>query len=270
MEYLVFALLERVRPGNWEKYRGLFQALRFRYPIVVVNRKHRGRAKRKIVVFLKRHEDLWLKMYEILGWKLVERCEMGLSEFKAMYEGFKRLLEAMREFDSLFSSLPNWLCESLRPVVALGELSVDKALAFLDSIEKTFREYMETPKALINAKNAKTRFQRLIRTSTIAALAIRGTDRRALRREVASIIEAILSKGVVPVDYSYNYIIVARKRLVVRGRRRNWLSALGYDPIDVLRGLEARPARVLLSHEKIEIVFEERDIGWGLSVIEKT
>ncbi len=266
MEYLVFALLERVRPGDWARYRGLFQTLRFRYPIVVINKKYRGRVKGKIVAFLKRHEDVWLKAYELLGWKVVERYEMGLDEFRSKYEGLKKFLETIKGFDNL----PNWLSESLKPMIALGDLPLDKAFAFLDSIEKTFKEYMEAPKALVDAKAAKTRFQRLLRTSTIAALAIRGTDKKALKKEITRILGIMLSRGIVPVDYSYNYIIVAKKRLTVRGHRKNWLSTLEYDPIDVLKGLEARPAIVFLPQEKIkELVFEERDLGWGLSVFER-
>lgn len=221
---LVVTLLEKSSPYPRKyNYNRLFNMLRFRYPIAVLESS--GAMKR--VVFLKRHRGLWMSFYELTGWKSMDEYEVDMKDFMESHP------------DSLF------------PV----------------RVEVAMKEYATVPAILRGEKvYYETRFHELLKSSEIMALAVRGTCREVLLREVTRILKSLLYKGVVPVDYSYNYIIVVRKKL----NGKWWLSAFGYDPINVLKWLESRPAIVLLTQEKIErIVFENRDIGWGLNVIEK-
>ena len=97
-----------------------------------------------------------------------------------------------------------------------------------------------------------TRFHELLRTSTVYVFSFKAS--------VESVLEMFLERGVVPIDYSDRYVVVARRPL---GGGRWWLSALGFDPLHVLRvaaaelGGEYKPAS--------RLVFEDRRIGWGLA-----
>ena len=256
-EVVVFALLERVSPGDWERYRGLFQTLRYSFPIVVVNRKHKGRVRRKIIAFLKRHEVLWTSMYELLGWKVVERYEMGMEELRKQLEGLRKFLETLKGLEDL----PEWLSESLKPGITLGDLPLDKAVEFMELVEKRFREYMEAPKAIADAGAARTRFHKLLRTSKISALVIGIGGKNEQLKRVGERIYELLEKGIAPIDYSYNAIIVAKKSYRYRGVEKTWRSSLGLDPEKVLKDLETR-YEIVVPDVKLE--FEKRDVGWGL------
>jgi len=217
---------------------------------------------------LKRHEDLWIQALSLLGWKMIERYEVPLDKFKRIYEKLKEIVDLIDDLKKEYT-FPSWLSEELKPVIGLGMLTLDKIMNFIENINRRFEEYMLAPKAMVDPKEAKTGFLTRLRRSVVTALAIRGTDKEKLREVIRSNLYIILSRGVMPIDYSYNYIIIAKKSYRYRGSERIWLSYLGYDPIEVLRGLEERPAIVMLEPEKIELIFEKRDIGWGLSVVEK-
>jgi len=223
VKLVVLRLVRHYRHGRY--YGRLFNMLRSRYPVCVVESSPEG----KTVALLERHKDIWVTFYRLAGWKPVDEYKMCVEEFTEAYPG-KHL--------------------------------------FHTTVQATLHEYTRVPEVLGGTVGAvwETRFHKLLRTSEILALALRGTWREALLREVGGVLQSLLFRGVVPVDYSYNYVIVARRRL----GNRWWLSAFNYDPFTVLKRLEARPARVLLTHERIEkIVFEERDVGWGLTVVER-
>lgn len=182
----------------------------------------------KRVVFLKRHWDLWATVFRVFGWKVVETRSMGLGEFEEMFG--------------------------------------DRWYWFPGLVKATAEEYRGVPKALSDPSCRVTRFHKLLASADLFALAIRGSWEEALRRELGKVLEWMVWRGVVPVDYSLSHVIVARR--LYRGGW--WLSTLGYDPLRVLRELEARPAKVVLSRERIDrLEFEERNVGWGLKVVER-
>ena len=266
-EILVFTLLKRVSRGVWARYRGMFQSLRYSFPIVVVNRKSKGRVNRKIVVFLKRHEHIWINMYKLLGWEVAERYEMGLHEFEEMLEDITRVLEVLKQTEVLkrVENFPPWLAEGFKLTVCLTMLSYDEALKFLETIRGKFKEYMEIPLSMKAPRKGETRLHKFLRTSTIATLIIRGTYKEGMLRYINDYLYELLSDGVVPVDYSYDSIIVAKKIYRHKGSERIWRSTLNLDPIEVLRGFESVYFAYVFDVKELE--FEKRDVGWGLKAI---
>jgi len=259
-EVLVFVQLKRVSGGSWARYRGLFQSLRYSFPIVVVNKKSKGRVNKKIVAFLKRHEHVLINMYKLLGWEVVERYEMSLSEFEEYLEGLRKALEVQKKLENL----PPWLAEHLKPTVSLGMLSYDEALKFFEAVRKKFREYAEVPLSMKAPRKGETRLHKFLRTSSVAVLVVSGTYREELLKRVSEYMYELLHQGIVPVDYSYNSIIVAKKVYRYKGSERIWRSAHNLDPIKVLEGFASR-YDVVANVRELE--FEKRDVGWGLKAI---
>lgn len=256
-ETVVIALLERVGPGNWARYRGLFMTLRARFPIVVVNKKAKGRVNRKIVAYLKRHEAVWENMYMLLGWRIVERYEVGMEKLKRWCDELRKLLEALKELEGL----PQWLREFVKPTISLGGLSLDEVASFMETVEKRFAEYMATPEILSGIRPVTTRFHKLLRSSKISALVIRFGDRNEMYKRIRQRLYELLERGVAPIDYSYNAIVIAKKIVRYRGIERVWNSSMNLDPEDVIKGFETRYEIVVRG---VGLEFEKRDVGWGL------
>jgi len=264
-EVLVFALLERVSRGAWAKYRGVFQSLRYSFPIVIITKKSKGRVNEKVIVFLKRHEHVWINMYKLLGWEVAEKYEMNLHKFKKMFD-LGRVLEALKRAENEnFEDMPPRLAKYLKPLrISRGALSYDEALEFFETIKKKFKEYMEIPLSIKAPRRDETRLHKLLRTSSKAVLVISGTYREELLKRINDYMYELLSRGVTPVDYSYNSIIVAKKVYRYRGSERIWRSPLNLDPIEVLKGFASRYVVVT---DVRELEFEKRDVGWGLKAI---
>jgi len=266
-ETIVFVALERESPGDWARYRGLFQSLRHRYPVMVLNKKSKGRVKEKIVAFLKRHEAVWMNMYRLLGWKVAEinelgqkiakRYEMPIEELRKLCEELKKLQEALKSFEKI----PEWLAEHVKPRLFLGDLALDKLLGFFELVEKKFVEYAETPKAFVDRKAARTSFHNHLRASRLLALVITAGSRDGQYNEIRKLLYEVLRMGVVPLDYSYDSIIVAKRVYRRRGVEKFWGSTT-LDPEYVLKRLEARPYYAVVECKGID--FEKRDVGWGL------
>lgn len=273
---MVFALLSRGGAGDWRRYGRLFNMLRALYPLVMARMyKRRGRVGRKVAVFLKRHEDLWLSFFDLAGWRAVETNEIDLEVFEGLYRDIEGIKEEIGGVMDRLKDLPQWVREAVAPRVGLGLLEIDDVRRFIERVRGMFDMYRGIPKAVARGAVARTKFQRDLRSalrghrdSSIAALAIRGSHKPTLKNEVRRHLQILLSRGIAPADYSYNYIIVVRRKTEKGGF---WLSTMDNDPEDVLRSLEARPAIVFITREKIESLgFEERDIGWGLTIAEKT
>jgi len=251
-EVIVFALLERESPGDWARYRSLFQALSYWYPLVVVNRKSRGRVRGKIVVFLKRHEAVWESMFKLLGWRITNTIEVTVAKLR-------KVLDELRRLQELDLEGVEWLTKYVKPKILLGDLPVDELLEFLSFAEKRYAEYTVAPRALSDPKVAKTSFLRNLRSSKLLALVITvGT--RSSYIAVKEFLYELLRMGVVPIDYSYSSIIVAKRVVRWRGVEKFWGSVV--DPEEVLRRLEARPYYVVVECRGVD--FEKRDVGWGL------
>ena len=107
-------------------------------------------------------------------------------------------------------------------------------------------------------KKARTRFQELLSTSQIIALRAR---RCRYEVDIGNVLYELLAKGVIPVDYSLNSVIVARKVYKSGGYERFWLSTLNIDPVELLRGFESECVTV---GDVGELEFESRGVGWGL------
>jgi hypothetical protein len=127
-----------------------------------------------------------------------------------------------------------------------------------------FREYMEVPLAMKGPREGESRFHEFLRTSELVVLKIVGTYKPELMRRVSNYLYELLIKGIIPIDYSYDLIIVARKIYKHRGVERLWRSVFDYDPIKILKGFESRYEPVLRVKE---LEFEERDVGWGLKPV---
>jgi len=258
-EVIVFALLERESPGDWARYRGFFQMLRYRYPIVVMNRKSRGRVRRKVVAFLKRHEAVWENMYRLLGWKIAEKFERSMDELRRACDELRKFQEALKSFEKV----PEWLAEHVKPRVFLGDLPLDELLGFFELVERRFAEYIEALKALADSKVARTSFHKHLRASRLLALVITVGDRSGQYSKIKEFLYEVLRMGVAPIDYSYNSVIVARRVYRKRGVERFWGSVV--DPEEVMRRLEARPYYVVVECRGVD--FEKRDVGWGLKIV---
>ena len=169
-------------------------------------------------------------------WKTVVFLERHADVWEAVYRVFGwRVVE-------------RWVVEC----VEFEEMYGDRLPWLLSLVEATYEEYRAAPRALADSRYCVTRFHELLRTSTVYVFSFKAS--------VESVLEMFLERGVVPIDYSDRYVVVARRPL---GGGRWWLSALGFDPLHVLRvaaaelGGEYKPAS--------RLVFEDRRIGWGLA-----
>jgi len=269
MELLVIALLEKKEPADWTKYRSTYASLMRMYPIVVIRKKVKGRVVSKIVAYLKRHEDIWEEMFSLLGWSITNKCEVPLDIVKKIY---KKLLELTNEVNKLRNEmkLPEWVGKELTPLMGFGDLDHNRATRFFNEIERRFSEYRVAVEALRRKIKRETSFVRRLRTSLAVALAIRGTHEPALRRKLRERLRALLRKGIIPIDYSLNFIITVKKEMKSKGVSKLWLSHEYYDPLEVLKELEERPAVVFLYPGIFSIDYEERSVGWGLKISEKS
>jgi len=267
MELLVIALLEKKEPADWTKYRSTYASLMRMYPIVVIRKKVKGRVVSKIVAYLKRHEDIWEEMFSLLGWSITNKCEVPLDIMKKIYE---KLLELTNEVNKLRNEmiLPEWVSKELTPLIGFGNLDLNRAMRFFSEIERKFSEYRIAAETLKKKEKVEreTSFIRRLRTSLTVALVIRGTSTSALRGKLRERLRALLRKGIIPIDYSLNFIITVKKEIKSKGVSKLWLSHEYYDPLEVLKELEARPAVIFLDPGTFDIDYEERDIGWGLKV----
>jgi hypothetical protein len=259
-EVVVFVKLRR-GPGSrygWAKYRALLPPLAYSFPIAVSE----NTTGEKFALFLKRHEHVWSRMFELLDWEIVERHEVSMS---VLEEALGRLREAVEAFGriELPQSIPQPLAK-VKPTVALGPFRYGSLLRFVEAVRKRFWEYAIAPQALKKPVEGETRFHKFLRTSEMAVLKIVGTYRPELMKRISEHLYELLWRGVIPIDYSYDSIIVARRVYKNRYYLRIWRSAFGYDPIEVLKGFESRYEPVLPVKE---LVFEERDIGWGLRAV---
>jgi len=271
VEVIVIVRLERSGYSEWFKFRSVYASLMRRYPLVTVTKKVKGRVVEKWVAFLKRYEDIWESMFRLMGWKIAERHEVSEEDFRNFFTRLRELEEVIKKLrDEVTGKIfPKELMHELRPLVGLGGLTADKALNFLSKIKERFTEYLSIPKIIKGEKRPRNRFLMRVKTAELAALAVRGTNRDYLKEVLGRNLDALLSRGVIPLDYSLNYVIVAKKEYTERGKRKVLLSALDEDPTEVLKGLEARPGIVLLTSDKIGgLDFEERSKGWGLKIIE--
>ena len=245
-EALVFTQLRRA--SRAARRSRVLQPLRGIYPMLVLNR--------GLVAFLRRHELIWAGMFKLLGREVTGRYEMGFLEVRDyVEEAVKTVREATR--NTAIANLPQWLIEELL-VIYFGKLPHYAVLEFFGKVERRFREYMEAPQVLKGLKKARTRFQELLSTSQIIALKAR---RCRYEVDIGNVLYELLAKGVIPVDYSLNSVIVARKTRRQKGSERFWLSTLNIDPLQVLRGFESECLEVV---EDVKLEFEERDVGWGL------
>jgi len=226
---------------------------------VVVNRKSRGRVNVKIVAFLKRHEAIWINMYRLLGWRIVERFEMSMDELKKICDELRKLQEALKSFEKV----PEWFARHIKPRLFLGGLAIDDLFEFMEHAEKRFTEYIEASKALADSKLARTSFHKHLRASRLLALVITVGDRSGQYSKIKEFLYEVLRIGVAPVDYSYNSVIVAKKIYRKRGVERFWGSIA--DPEEVMRRLEARPYYVVVECKGVD--FEKRNVGWGLKIV---
>jgi len=256
-EVLVFVQLRRVSRSGWAvRGKRVFQPLREIFPILVPGR--------GVVAFLRRHEHLWINVFKLLGREVTERYEMGLQELREYVE---ETVETVRETirstarNTALADLPQWLIEEL-VTIRFGRLPHTSILEFIENVEEKFREYMEAPLVLRGLKRAETRFQKLLSTSQIMALKVRRCRFEELM-DVKLHLYQLLEKGVIPVDFSKDSIIVAKKIQRHKGSERFWLSTLNLDPAGVLRGLESECVTV---EDARELEFESRDVGWGLRV----
>jgi len=259
-EVLVFTMSRRARKGLWYTYGKVFRALMHGFPAIIVTRKSHGRVGGKLVAFLKRHEHIWANMISLLGWEVVERFEVPLLRFNDIIESVR--LEVSKHFETL----PPWFAEYFKPTVSFGPLSYSDVVRFIENVKRKFKEYMEAPLAVKGRIEGETEFHRFLRTSTTATLIIRGTYKEGMLRYINDYLYELLSDGVVPVDYSYDSIIVAKKVYRHRGSERIWRSTLNLDPIEVLRGFESVYFAYVFDVKELE--FEKRDVGWGLDAKE--
>jgi len=255
-EVVVFVVLERVSPAD-RRYRGVTQALRHVYPLLVLG-KPGGRTGERAVAFLKRHEAVWANMFRLLGWRATaNRYEMPLEELRRLYGELRGLQGALRGL----GRAPGWLAQHIKPGVSLGGLPLDSLLGFVEQVERRFAEYREAPAALRSAGAARTSFLKHLRNSELLAITVVVGDRDGQYRKVNELLYELLRRGIVPIDYSHNEVIVAKPARTARGARKPRWSVLGFDPGLVLRGLQTRYCVV---EAGAGVEFEERDVGWGL------
>jgi len=168
-------------------------------------------------------------------WKTVVFLERHADVWEAVYRVFgwrvvERQVVGSSEFEEMYGSRLPWL---------------------LNLVESTYEEYRVAARALADSRYCVTRFHELLRTSTVYVFFFRGS--------VRGVLEVFLERGVVPIDYSDSYVIVARRPL---GGGRWWLSVLGFDPLHVLGvAAELGGEYRLVSR----LVFEDRSAGWGLA-----
>lgn len=224
--------------GDVSAKRRLFATASKLYPICVHAHKVRGRVAKKLAMYLMRHEDLWMSIFELMGWEARHVSSTSLGTLRVLVDAYRKLVG--------FASAP-----SIEAFVPRYQLE-----AFVERADRLEREYRAA------AEGGGGPLARRVRRSAIYALVVRGTNREYLRREVRAAIRALLRHGVVPLDYGLGYVIVAVKPL----KRGFWLSAFGENPVEILRGLYAPPG--ILVAEVRELRFEERGIGWGLAVVE--
>ena len=256
-EVLVFVKLRKISRHGWAVHgKKIFQPLRESFPILVVGG--------GVVAFLKRHEHIWANMFRLVGREVVGRYEASLQKFseyigvaESVREAIKASIQAM--------NLPPWLAEAFEPSVSFGVLPYGKALKFLETIRRRFKEYMEAPLALKGPREGESGFHKFLRTSDLAVLVIRGTYKEGMLKYVSEYLYGLLDDGVIPIDYSYDSIIVARKVYADGGLKRFWRSTRNLDPIEVLRGFEQTYFSYVFDVKELE--FERRDVGWGLKAI---
>lgn len=242
-EFAVIAELQRRGVGWPDKYRRLFATVMRLYPACIHSVKVKGRVARKVAIYLARHEDVWEKVFDLVGWTIIKQNVVSLWLLNRLLYG--KLVEGL-----------NWgTLVAFTPSLRFG--------SFVKRVEQMRREYMA-----IASGTSGGPFARRVGRSAIYAYAVRGKSREELRKRIRRALGELLSAGIVPIDYSYNYVIVAIKK-VRRGCEEYWLSVFGYNPVEVLRGLYAPPVEIILTPERIRgLKFEERGIGWGLTAVE--
>ena len=238
------------------RYRPVIRALRSTFPAVMASR-----GNTRVAIFLKRHEHVWASAYRLLGWEELGRYEVSLGELAEVCEESERALEPLRSSPRI----PGWLAPYLGVTASLGVLPCYEVASFLELVKRRFSEYMEVPKAMRGPRKREPRLHKLLRTSRLAVLIVSGTSREEQLRRVSEYLHELLMKGVVPVDYSHNTIIVAAKVYKRRGVERVWRSPLGLNPVEVIKGFESRYVPVVTDVRDLE--FERRDVGWGLKVV---
>jgi len=200
---------------------------------------------RKVVIYLKNHSDIWESYFEIVKWRLASRKEVCLAEFEnACRDANKLISEASKKL----KFLPNWMSKPLHTSIMTF---TDKGIKLADCVSKVYSMYVKMPNNLTRALKSKS--------LDVGVLNIYGEREEDLRRELRRILMGLLSKGVIPLDYSLKQVIVVRRY------KRPSLSVFNHDPIKVLKGFERPPAtRFFSSNEAKRIVFEGRSTGWGL------